>query len=571
MNVRLLLRSALRTAKAPFQSRWISALAETSQSFKGHDMLAPFTAGWQTTDQNPLVIEKSEGCYVYDVHGNKYLDSLAGLWSTALGGNEPRLVAAATAQLNTLPFYHSFWNRTTKPSLDLAKELLETFTARKMAKAFFVNSGSEANDTQVKLVWYYNNALGRPNKKKFIARSKAYHGSTVISASLSGLPALHQQFDLPAPFVLHTDCPHYWRYHLPGETEEEFATRLANNLENLILKEGPETIAAFIAEPVMGAGGVILPPATYFDKIQAVVKKYDILFIADEVICAFGRLGEMFGSDEYNIKPDLVSLAKALSSAYMPIGAVLVSPEISDVIYSQSNKLGSFSHGFTYSGHPVSCAVALEALKIYKERNIVEHVRRMTPKFQDELKAFSKSPIIGEIRGTGLIIGTEFVDNKSPNDPFPPEWGVGAYFGAQCQKHGMLVRVAGDNIMMCPSLIISGEELDELISSYGKALKDTEEWVAELKSQKKLGPSQRESLLSWYKCEPEGCPPLFSWWPHLSLSLSLVRHGRSDQPVKQIPNEKREKTAFLSFAKAWRNTTPKAYSTCALGILLQLR
>ncbi|KAF3445081.1 hypothetical protein FNV43_RR14774 [Rhamnella rubrinervis] len=440
---------------------------KSSPGFKGHDMLAPFTAGWQTSDLHPLVIEKSEGSYVYDINGKKYLDSLAGLWCTALGGNEPRLVAAATSQLNTLPFYHSFWNRTTKPSLDLAKELLETFKASKMAKAFFTNSGSEANDTQVKLVWYYNNALGRPNKKKFIARAKSYHGSTLISASLSGLPALHQKFDLPAPFVLHTDCPHYWRFHLPGETEEEFATRLANNLENLILKEGPEAIAAFIAEPVMGAGGVIPPPATYFDKIQPILKKYDILFIGMRylVICAFGRLGTMYGCDKYNIKPDLVSIAKALSSGYMPIGAVLVNPEVSEVIYSQSNKLGTFSHGFTYSGHPVSCAVTIEALKIYNEL----------------FDSF--------IRGTGLILGTEFTNNKSPNDPFPPEWGkflrIGAYFGAQCEKHGMLVRVSGDNIMMSPPFIISPEEVDQMVSIYGQALKDTEERVLELKSQQK--------------------------------------------------------------------------------------
>ncbi|KAE8718746.1 putative gamma-aminobutyrate transaminase 3 [Hibiscus syriacus] len=557
--------------------------------FKGHDMLAPFTAGWQTTDVNPLVIERTEGCYAYDANGKRYLDALAGLWCTALDsdttvnigianmsraifcnvgylkpfvfhqdkissseligwrsevtssgagkvkigearleisrrerGNEPRLVEAATAQLNKLPFYHSFWNRTTKPSLDLAKDLLETFTARKMAKVFFTNSGSEANDTQVKLVWYYNNALGRPNKKKFIARAKSYHGSTLISASLSGLPALHQKFDLPAPFVLHTDCPHYWRYHLEGETEEEYSTRLANNLENLIVKEGPETIAAFIAEPVMGAGGVILPPATYFEKIQAVVKKYNILFIADEVICAFGRLGTMFGCDKYNIKPDLVSVAKALSSAYMPIAGVMVSPEISEVIYSESNKLGTFSHGFTYSGHPVSCAVAIEALKLYKcvsilplrksishpcrERNIVEKVESISPRFQDGLKSFSDSPIVGEIRGTGLIHGTEFTDNKSPNDPFPSEWGmfhfyflfllerklssvcmigIGAYFGSQCEKQGLLIRVAGDSIMMSPPLIITPPEVDELINKYGRALKATEERVKELKYQQK--------------------------------------------------------------------------------------
>ncbi|KAJ4705655.1 Gamma aminobutyrate transaminase mitochondrial-like [Melia azedarach] len=480
---RIPLLARLYSTGASLQTEDSTANLKDGNGFKGHDMLAPFTAGWQSTDLHPLVIEKSEGSYVYDINGKKYLDALAGLWCTALGGNEPRLVAAATSQLKTLPFYHSFWNRTTKPSLDLAKELLEMFTASKMAKAFFTNSGSEANDTQVKLVWYYNNALGRPQKKKFIARHKSYHGSTLISASLSGLPALHQKFDLPAPFVLHTDCPHYWRYANPGETEEEFSTRLAANLEELILKEGPETIAAFIAEPVLGGGGVILPPATYFDKVQAVLKRYDILFIADEVICAFGRLGTTFGCDKYNIKPDLVSLAKALSSAYMPIGAVLVSTEVSEVIHSQIKKLGSFCHGFTYSGHPVSCAVALEALKIYKERNIVEQVNKIAPRFQDGLKAYSDSPIIGEIRGTGLLLAVDFSDNKSPNEPFPPEWGIGTYFGAQCEKHGMLIEAERDSIMMCPPLTISPEEIEQIISIYGKALKATEERVREPKSE----------------------------------------------------------------------------------------
>uniref|UniRef100_A0A0C9S4V3 TSA: Wollemia nobilis Ref_Wollemi_Transcript_13707_1964 transcribed RNA sequence n=1 Tax=Wollemia nobilis TaxID=56998 RepID=A0A0C9S4V3_9CONI len=448
---------------------------------KGHSMLAPFTAGWQSAD--PLIIDKSEGVFVYDTNGKKYLDVLAGLWCNPLGGNEPRLVAAATKQLNKLPFYHSFWNRTTQPSLDLAKEVLDIFTAKKMAKAFFTNSGSEANDTQVKLVWYYNNALGRPKKKKFIARQKAYHGSTLVSASLSGLTPLHQGFDLPVSFVLHTDCPHYWRYHLPGETEEEFATRLADNLEKLILKEDPDTIAAFIAEPVMGAGGVIPPPATYFEKVQAVVKKYDILFIADEVICAFGRLGTMFGCDKYNIQPDLVSIAKALSSAYMPIGGVLISSDIADVIFSESNKLGLFSHGFTYSGHPVSCAVALEALKIYKERNIVEQVQSISPLFQNGMRTLAESPIIGEMRGTGLIMGVEFTNNKSPSDLFPPKWGIGTYFAGQCAERGMLVRVSGDTIMMSPPFIMKPQDIEQLIHIFGEALKSTEERVQYLRSQ----------------------------------------------------------------------------------------
>ncbi|EEE56165.1 hypothetical protein OsJ_05081 [Oryza sativa Japonica Group] len=401
------------------------------------------------------------------------------------GGSEPRLVKAATEQLNKLPFYHSFWNHTTRPSLDLAKELISMFTAREMGKVFFTNSGSEANDSQVKIVWYYNNALGRPKKKNIISRTQSYHGTTFISASLSGLPTLHQDFDLPGRFVLHTDCPHYWRFHLPGETEEEFATRLADNLENLILKQGPETIAAFIAEPVIGAGGVILPPKTYFEKIQAVVKKYDILFIVDEVITGFGRLGTMFGSDLYNIKPDLVSLAKALSSAYAPIGAILVSPEISDVIHSHSNKLGTFAHGFTYSGHPVSCAVALEALKIYRERDIPGHVTHVAQRFQEGIKAFAAgSPIVGETRGVGLLIATEFTDNKSPYELFPFEWGVGEIFGQECKKRGMMVKVLGNLIAMSPPLIITREEIDKLVSIYGEALKATEERVAELKSKK---------------------------------------------------------------------------------------
>ncbi|KAL6541773.1 Gamma aminobutyrate transaminase 1, mitochondrial [Orobanche gracilis] len=472
---------------------------ETNEDFKGHGMLAPFTALWETTYVNPLVIEKSEGSYVYDINGKRYLDSLAGLLCTALGGSEPRLVDAATRQLKTLPFYHSWRNRTTKPPLDLATELLDMFTANKMAKVFLTNSGSEANDSQVKLVWYYNNALGRPNKKKFIAHAKSYHGSTLISASLSGLPALHQNFDLPAPFVLHTDCPHYWRSHLPGETEEEFSTRLADNLENLILKEGPETIAAFIVEPVMVAGGVILPPATYFEKasfpfvqnlyriehiIQAIVKKYDILFIADEVVCAFGRTGTMFGCDKYGIKPDLVTLAKALPLVICLLELFLSAWKSMMSYILRATYSCVFSHGFTYSGHPVSCAVALETLKIYKERNIVEQIYKIASKFQEGMKTFSNSPIIGEIRGTGLILGTEFTDNKSPNDLFPPEW-VGAYFGAQCEKHGMLVRVFGDIITMSPPFIMTPEEIDELIDIYGKALKDTEERVLELKSQKK--------------------------------------------------------------------------------------
>jgi 4-aminobutyrate--pyruvate transaminase len=447
-----------------------------------HSMLAPFTAGWQMKGGAPLIIEKGEGVYVWDNKGNKYLDALAGLWCASLGFSEKRLIAAAEKQLSILPFYHSFWNRTSQPTLDLAAELIDMFTATKLAKVFFCNSGSEANDSQVKLVWYYNNAMGRPNKKKFIARQKAYHGSTLVSASLTGLSSLQNGFDLPVSFVLHTDCPHYWRYHLPNETEEEFSTRLAENLEKLILKEGPETIAAFIAEPVMGAGGVMPPPATYWEKIQPILKKYDILLVADEVVCAFGRLGTMFGCDYYHIKPDLVSIAKALSAAYQPIGAVLMSQHIFDEIAAHSNDQGAFGHGFTYSGHPVACAVSLEAIKIYKERNIVAHVNEVAPGFQKGMKDFRDSPIVGEVRGVGLVLAIEFAANKETCEAWPSKWAVGTHFGSQCAARGMLVRVSGDIIMMSPPLIITKLEVDKMVDIAHAALKETEKFVAEKQS-----------------------------------------------------------------------------------------
>jgi 4-aminobutyrate--pyruvate transaminase len=448
-----------------------------------HSMLAPFTSGAQMKAGTPLVIERGEGVYVWDNKGNKYIDALAGLWCTALGFSEKRLVDAATKQLETLPFYHNFWNRTTQPAMDLAAVLVDLFTATKMSKVFFCNSGSEANDTQVKLVWYYNNGLGRPNKKKFIARNKSYHGSTLVSASLTGLPGLQLGFDLPVSFVLHTDCPHYWRFHLPNESEEEFATRLAENLEKLILKEGPETIAAFIAEPVMGAGGVMPPPKTYWEKIQPILKKYDILLIADEVVCAFGRLGTMFGCDYYNIKPDLVSIAKALSSAYQPIGAVLVSQEIFDGISKFSDTFGAFGHGFTYSGHPVPCAVSLEAIKIYKERDICAHVNEVIPEFQNGMKSLADSPIVGEVRGVGLVLAIEFAASKVTCEAFPAKWAVGTHFAGQCASRGMLVRVAGDIIMMSPPLIITNSEIAFMVKVAHEAVKETEKYVAEKKSQ----------------------------------------------------------------------------------------
>jgi len=377
-----------------------------------------------------------------------------------------------------LPFYHTFAHKATDIGIELAEKLL-SIAPVPMSKVFFVNSGSEANDTVVKLVWYYNNALGRPHKKKIISRTKGYHGVTVASASLTGLPNNHRDFDLPIHNILHVECPHFYRFGLPGESEEAFASRMADSLEQRILREGPDTVAAFIAEPIMGAGGVIVPPATYWEKIQAVLRKYDVLLIADEVICAFGRTGEMWGSTTYGIKPDMVTCAKALSSAYLPIGAVMVSEAVYHALVKESEKIGVFSHGFTYSGHPVSSAVALETLKIYEDDDILGHVRRVAPRMQVGLRKFADHPLVGEVRGIGLIGAVELVADKASKEPFAPTEAVGPFLVKRGHQHGVILRPLGDSIAFCPPLIINEAEIDMMLGRFAQALDDTFAMVRE--------------------------------------------------------------------------------------------
>jgi 4-aminobutyrate--pyruvate transaminase len=363
-------------------------------------------------------------------------------------------------------------------TVDLAQKLV-AMAPVPMSKAYFCNSGSEANDTVVKMVWYMNNALGRPKKKKIVSRIRGYHGVTVAAGSMTGLPALHQDFDLPIANIIHTDCPHYYRFGQAGESEEQFASRMAASLEALIEKEGPETVAAFIAEPIMGAGGVLLPPATYFDKVQAVLKKHDILFVADEVICGFGRTGNMFGSETYRLKPDIITVAKALSSAYLPIAGILLNERIYQAISENSNKIGTFGHGFTYSGHPVSCAVALETLKIYEERDILGQVRARSLGFLKKLHAFADHPLIGQTRGVGLIGAVEMVRDKRTKEVFDAKLGVPAYCVKRAQEHGLIVRAMPDSIAFCPPLVATDEDIHELFRRFGKALDETLNWVKE--------------------------------------------------------------------------------------------
>ena len=440
--------------------------------------LHPMTNLKKHEEIGPMVMTHGKGIYVYDDTGKEYIEGLAGLWCASLGFGENRLVEAATRQMRALPYYHSFNHKAHGPVIDLAEKLIEIAPAP-MSKVFFANSGSEANDTAVKLVWYYNNAIGRPEKKKIIARNRGYHGVTVAAASLTGLPHMHTAFDLPIAGILRTDCPHHYRFAEPGESEEQFATRLADNLERLILEEGPETVAAFIAEPVMGAGGVVVPPATYFEKIQAVLKKYDVLFIADEVICGFGRTGNMFGSQTFGITPDILTCAKALSSAYLPISAVMISEPIYQGIAPKAGEIGTFGHGYTYSGHPVCAAVALETLKIYEERGIVDHVKEVAPRLQEGLRRFKDHPLFGEVRGVGLVGAIEVVSDKATKQPFDPKQAVGVQVQNRAQEHGLIIRAMGDSIAFCPPLIITEGEIDDLLARFGRALDETASALAD--------------------------------------------------------------------------------------------
>jgi 4-aminobutyrate--pyruvate transaminase len=441
-------------------------------SLAGRDrqtVVHPFTNLAAHAETGPLVIERGEGVYVIDAEGRRYLEGMAGLWCTALGFSEARLVEAAREQLAQLPAYHLFGGKSYRPAIELAERLL-AMAPVPMAKALFVNSGSEANDTALKLVRYHHAARGKPGKRKIVSRVRGYHGVTMAAASLTGLAHAHQDFGLPLQGFLHADCPHHYGFGLPGESAEQFATRLAENLERLILREGPDTIGAFIAEPVMGAGGVIIPPATYFAKVQAVLERYDVLLIADEVITGFGRTGAMFGCETFGLRPDLITLAKALSSGYQPIGAVLISPAIEQTMLAQSRRLGTFGHGFTCGGHPVCSAVALRTLQIYEEDDILARVRARAPQFAARIKALAGHPLVGDARAVGLVGGIELMADGPGRIPFRPELKVGARVVQRALEQGVILRPLNDVISFCPPLIIGAAELDFVFDVVGRAL-----------------------------------------------------------------------------------------------------
>ncbi len=430
------------------------------------------TTNFKAVEQ--MIVDRGEGVYVYDTDGKQYLEGLAGLWCMSLGYGNQEIVDVAAEAMSRLSFTHMFAGRSHQVGIDLAEKLASSVPVTD-ARVFFGNSGSDANDTHLKLLRYYFNAVGNSKKRKIITRERAYHGVTVAAGSLTSLPANLAHFDAPldALGILRTDHPLYYDGRQGGETEVEFVDRIVGNLENLILEEGPETIAAMICEPVTGASGVIVPPATYYEKVQAILNKYDILFWADEVITAFGRTGADFGSTTMNIdKPDLMTLAKQLSSAYFPISAAVIRGDIYEAMVEQSAKVGVFGHGYTYSGHPVGCAVALKALEIYERDNVYGQAARVGEYFQRRLREFADHELVGDVRGVGLIGALQLATDKATHEPFAPS--VVGFLQQACQDNGLIGRaLAGTTLAFCPPLIINETQVDELVEKLARSLDET--------------------------------------------------------------------------------------------------
>ena len=442
-------------------------------------VIHPYSPLHKLREQGPLIMSSGQGVFITDTQGNEYIEGMSGLWCAGLGFGNEEMVEAAREQLSALPYYHQFSGKGTEPAIELSEELkaLAAESGLDVSKVLFTSSGSEANDTQVKLAWYYNNARGRPEKKKIISRIKAYHGVTMMAASLTGLPNNHREFDLPLDRILHTDCPHYYRFHEDGETEAEFLDRTVRSLRDLIEREGADTIAAMIGEPVMGAGGVLVPPEGYWPAVCDVLEEHDIMLISDEVIAGFGRTGSWFGAETMGMRPQSLSVAKQLTSAYVPLGAVLLPEPIVEAMEDQSRKIGVFGHGYTYGGHPLGCALGVKAIEIYRREDIPGRVRRLEPLFKARLAKLADHPLVGEVRSVGLMGGAEIVADKATRRPFDVSQGVGAACAKFLEGHGAILRAIGDTMALCPPMVIEADELNALFDRLERALDDTEGWV----------------------------------------------------------------------------------------------
>ncbi len=435
-------------------------LTELAKSDVAH-LMHGYTNLAQHSRTGPKIITRGKGIYIYDEQGREYIEAAAGMWCASFGFDEPELVEAAIKQLRALPYYHTLTSQSVTPAIRLA-EMLAAIVPIKDSHIYLALSGSEANDFLVKFLWYYNNALGRTKKKKVIARMNGYHGATVVASSLTGITKNHAAFDLPLPGFLHTHDPHYSRNKLAGESESQFVDRILGDLDSMIRAEGADTIMAFMAEPVAAGGGVVIPPADYFEKLQALLKKHDILFLADEIVTGFGRTGNMFGCETYGIDPAAITMGKGLTGSYQPVAAIALRGDIYEVIAQGSDRIGSFAHGTTYSGYPVGAAVAVRALELMQERRIVEHVRRVSPQFLERLKRLERHPLILETRGVGLVGAFQLRDGKVTSTQLK----------AMAEDAGVIVRAVpvGASLALSPPLIITAAEIDELFDRIERVL-----------------------------------------------------------------------------------------------------
>jgi L-2,4-diaminobutyrate transaminase len=432
--------------------------------------LHPFTSAAEHAGVLPRLMVGGDGIHVRDDTGREYLDAMSGLWCVNVGYARHEIADAAADQARRLPYYHTFAGMANEPAASLADRLI-SLAPRGMSKVFFGSSGSDTNDTQVKIVWYYHNVRGQPDKKKIIARQGAYHGSTLAGASMSGLPHMHRSFDLPLDRFIHVDSPHYWRHAPEGLTELEYSDLLAANLEECIVRNGPETVAAFIAEPLQGAAGVIPPPEGYFEAVVPILRKYDVLFIVDEVICGFGRLGKWWGSDVYGLEPDLMSTAKGLTSGYVPMSACLISDGVWDVLREGSSQYGPFAHGYTYSGHPVGAAAALANLDIIEGEGLVANAAEVGDYLQGSLRdAFAHHPLVGEVRGVGLIAGIELVEDKPTKKAHDPSLGVARRLHELLMEEGLICRPLFNALAFSPPLILSTTDVDSIVEMFSSGL-----------------------------------------------------------------------------------------------------
>ena len=416
-----------------------------------------------------VVVTHGEGPYVVDVHGRRYLDANSGLWNMVAGFDHKGLIAAAQAQYARFPGYHSFFGRMSDQTVMLSEKLVEV-SPFASGKVFYTNSGSEANDTMVKMLWFLHAAEGNPQKRKILTRWNAYHGVTAVAASMTGKP-YNEVFGLPLPGFIHLTCPHYWRFGAQGETEAQFVARLARELDEVSAREGADTIAGFFAEPVMGAGGVIPPANGYFQAIQPILKKHGIPLISDEVICGFGRTGSTWGCQTYGFTPDAIISSKNLTAGFFPMGAVILGPELAARVDAAVEAIEEFPHGFTASGHPVGCAIALKAIDVVMNEGLAENVNRLAPRFEDELKRLAQNPNIGEYRGVGFMWALEAVRDKATKTPFEADLSVSERIANTCTDNGLICRPLGQSIVLCPPFIMTEGQMDEMFEKLETALK----------------------------------------------------------------------------------------------------